>query len=217
MKKLIIIGAGQFGREVADWVLQIPEPSRKWHFAGFLDSRPHILNGFFENYSIIGSPFDYMPQENEVFVCAIGDPYEKEKFIATLKSKGALFQTIIHPSAVIGSHNRIGDGCIICPGAIITNNVTIENFVTVNVLSSIGHDARIGIYSTLSSHIDVTGGANIGANVFVGSNASILPKATVGDGAFIGAGSVVLKRVAPGEKVFGNPAKRIGWVKTDRI
>jgi acetyltransferase-like isoleucine patch superfamily enzyme len=32
----------------------------------------------------------------------------------------------------------------------------------------------------------------------------------VGAWAFVGAGSVVLRRVAPGAKVFGNPAVAIG-------
>jgi acetyltransferase-like isoleucine patch superfamily enzyme len=45
--------------------------------------------------------------------------------------------------------------------------------------------------------------------VFLGSHATILPDARVGAWAYVGAGSVVLRRVAPGAKVFGNPASQV--------
>jgi len=81
--------------------------------------------------------------------------------------------------------------------------------VIVNLNSTIGHDATIGSYSTLSCHVDVTGWAKVGESVFLGSHASVLPRAKIGAMARVGAGSVVLRAVRPGTTVFGVPAKQI--------
>ncbi len=37
LKRLFIIGAGGFGREVFSWIQQIPNRDREWAFGGFLD------------------------------------------------------------------------------------------------------------------------------------------------------------------------------------
>ena len=49
----------------------------------------------------------------------------------------------------------------------------------------------------------------IGRNVWIGGGAIILPGVTIGDDAVVGAGSVVTRDVAAGEKVAGNPARRL--------
>ncbi len=47
----------------------------------------------------------------------------------------------------------------------------------------------------------------IGKDVFIGSDTLLVPPLTMGDGARTGAGSVVTHDVAPGELVFGVPAR----------
>ncbi|NBX34537.1 hypothetical protein EBR16_04155 [bacterium] len=46
MKKLLIVGAGGFGREMHAWALQHPDHGRDWIFAGFLDDNPAALADF---------------------------------------------------------------------------------------------------------------------------------------------------------------------------
>ena len=43
MKRLIIIGAGGFGREVLEWALQSEAFGREWEPAGFIDDREDTL------------------------------------------------------------------------------------------------------------------------------------------------------------------------------
>jgi acetyltransferase-like isoleucine patch superfamily enzyme len=76
--------------------------------------------------------------------------------------------------------------------------------------SNTGHDTCIGDYAQVSGSCEINGNAQLEEGVFLGSHATILPNAHVGAWAFVGAGSVVLRRVAPGAKVFGNPAVAIG-------
>ena len=209
MKRLLIIGAGGFGREVLSWALDIPPAGRDWEVGGFLDANQDALKGYNCNYAILADPSTYTPLENDRFVCALGHPQTKLRICEALQQKGAHFIELIHPSAIIGRNVSAGAGCVFCPGAILTSDITIGNFVTINALATIGHDATVGDGCTLSGHVDVTGFANLGKGVFLGSHATILPGAEVGDYAVVGAGSVVLKKVKAGATVMGVPAKQI--------
>ncbi len=209
MKELIIVGAGGFGREVYRWAKDIEKVSNSWRVIGFLDDNPSALEGY-QNYPpIIGSPLKYLPAENQVFVCAIGDTKAKLKVCRSLEKVDANFTTLIHPSATLGGNIKIGDGSILCPRVVITTDVFVGKYVILNVGASVGHDSTIADGCTINAHADINGFVNLKEGVFVGSHGSILPNTVVGDFATIGAGSVAINRVKPGTTIFGVPAIKI--------
>jgi acetyltransferase-like isoleucine patch superfamily enzyme len=126
-----------------------------------------------------------------------------------LKSRGASFLTLIHPTVVMGIGCRIGEGCVFAPYSGIGADVELGAFVTVNSFSGVGHDAIVGNGCTLSAHCDVTGGAELGEGVFLGSHACVMPRVKVGDFAVVGAGSVALRPVKAHASVMGVPARLI--------
>ncbi|MGD9856443.1 MAG: acetyltransferase [Planctomycetaceae bacterium] len=207
--RLIIIGAGGFGREVHDWARDAAAVRGEWTVAGFLDDNPAALDGFGMPVGILGTPLTHQPAGNERFVCAIGEPRSKLQIARQLQSRGARFTNVIHPSAYVGPRNRLGVGLILCPGSVITTNVTVGDFVSLNLHGTIGHDATVGAGCTLNNHTDVTGWAQLGEGVFLGSHASVLPYTKVGDYARIGAGTTVLRAVKSETTVVGVPGKRL--------
>jgi len=209
MKNLIIIGAGGFGREVLCWALDVEPSQNEWRVGGFLDDNLAALDGYMLAHQIIGAPSSYVPNGNDVFICAIGHPKTKIKVCRSLQDRGALFINLIHPTALVGRFNKLGCGCILCPRSCITTNVTLGDFVTLNANSGVGHDGIVDDGSTISAYCDITGFAKLGKRVFLGSHAVVLPGKVVGDDAIVGAGSVVVKNVKPGATVFGVPAKQI--------
>ena len=209
MKRLLIIGAGGFGREVLNWALDILPQNRDWEVGGFLDADPAVLDAYDCRLPILADPLHYSPKEDDCFICAIGHPSTKLRVCRYLKERGAQFITLIHPTAIIGDRCTIGAGCVFCPGAVVTTDVKIGDFVMMNLQSTIGHDAVVADGCTLSPHADVNGFASLGEGVFLGCHAVVLPGATVGDYAIVGAGSVVLKKVKAGVTVMGVPAKQI--------
>jgi sugar O-acyltransferase (sialic acid O-acetyltransferase NeuD family) len=215
MKRLLIVGAGGFGREVLGWARDVAKRQPDWMLDGFLDSKPSALDGFDIPLRIVGDPLTYIPHGYEIFLCGIGDPITKLRVCQSLRARGARFAALIHPTAVVGPQCRIGEGCVLCPGSVVTANVTLGAFVIINVHATVGHDAVVGDGSTLSAHCDVTGQVRLGEGVFLGSHASILPGAVVGDYATVGAGSVVLRSVKPRTSVMGVPARQIaGFVES---
>lgn len=208
MKKLIIVGASGFGREVAQWVEDINHLTPEWEILGFLDDNPNALNECRCDYRIIGSIQDCEPQDDEYFACAIAIPTVKYKVVTSLLDKGARFATLIHPTALVNKYAEIGEGVIVTPRSNINADTKIGDFVSV-LGSGIGHDASIGDFSTLSGRCSVNGHVQVGKMVYIACGVSIAPSKKIGDGAYVGIGSVVINNVKAGTKVFGNPAKRV--------
>lgn len=207
---LYIIGASNFGREMESWLHLLPQGSRDWELKGFLhySEGKSPLNEYPTDLNIVGDWRDYPLTKDDYCVIAVADCKWKEKIFLHLKDK-TVFYTYIAPNAIIGKFNAFGEGCIICPGSIITTNVSFGKCVIINVGTRIGHDCEIGDFASIMSGVDLGGNVKVRKNVFIGTNATVIPKMTIGEGATVGAGSVVLKKVAGSTTVFGNPAKEV--------
>lgn len=203
--RLIIIGAGPMGRETYHYAVQT-FPGLE--IAGFLDDRAHVLDGFGGYPPILGSVENFPAEENDVFLCAIGDPGQRMKYATILKEKGARFATLIHPHAYVGGNVEIGEGSIIAPSAVITCDVKLGRHVIVNVQSSISHDCVLADYVTLSPGCHLPGGCRLGEGVFMGAHSTIVPNVSLAAGAFVAAGAVVVDSDAtPNIRLMGVPAR----------
>ena len=212
MKNLIIIGARGWGREVYNIAQGCISAGADFVVKGFLDGKTTALDGY-KGYPPILSPVEtYLPQENDVFTCALGDPHFKKKYADIIKSKGGKFISLIHPSAHIGNNAEIGEGCVFSINTNIGQDVTIGAFVTLDGYASVGHDCKIGGYSHLGTQTSIGGFSTIEENVTIHPGARIVPHTRVGENVVIGVGSIVLKKIKPNCVVFGNPAKVIDQI-----
>lgn len=209
MKRLLIAGAGGFGREVYEWVCDIQAHEKKWDFVGFLDDDVHSLDRYNLSSKIISTIEEYSPKENDLLICAIADPKIKLEICKKLLDRGAKFTNIIHPTAKILRNSQIGDGVVICPEAIVCINANVGNFVAVDSFSIVGHDSNIGNGCTITCHCNIMGNTVLEEGVFLGGSAVILPKVKIGRYAKVGAASVVINNVKENISVFGNPARKI--------
>lgn len=209
-KKLIIIGAGGCGREVAQIAMDVQDTgSVDWELYGFIDDNPRVLDGYKCDIQLLGSIQEWAPKEEEVFICAIGDPSLREKLGCLLETRNANFINLIHPTSIIAPSAVYEHGLVVYPYTVISVNTKIGKHVLINLHNAIGHDAIVGDYSVLSSFCDITGHVHLGKKVFLGSRVSIVPGAKIGDSVYIGLGSVVVASIKSGKRVFGNPAKSL--------
>jgi len=210
LPKLIIVGAGGFGREMVAWARQSVQIGVEWEVKGLLDDNLEALAGKNTPAALLGRIRDHQPRSDEVFICAMGVPAQKRKAMETLMERGAIFSRLIHRTAVIGDNVEMAAGVVMCPYSVASANNRLGLGVALNLHATLDHDATVDDWSQINCHCDLTAAVRIGKEVFLGSSVSVIPGITIGDRAYVGAGSVVLRNVAADTKVVGCPARRIG-------
>jgi sugar O-acyltransferase (sialic acid O-acetyltransferase NeuD family) len=126
-----------------------------------------------------------------VFIGAIGSPLKK-RWIEELELKGFHFDTVIHPSAIMGDFVEVAKGCIVCPHVVFTRNIKVGRHSIININSNISHDCQIGDFVTISPGVNLAGNVKIGDGCWIGIGATINQEVSIGKGSFIGAGAVVI-------------------------
>ena len=197
---LIIIGARAMGRETCAYAQEMGLSVK-----GFLDSKADALAGFPGYPPVLAAVEDYQVANEDVFVCALGDPEYKQRYVDIIVAKGGRFVSVIHPTAYLGRNVKIGDGSIICPNATITNDTILGEHVILNVGASINHDNRIGAFSTICPGCRLAGRVTIGKYVFIGTGALLIPNVSLGDNVYVAAGATVTKSFETG-RLMGVPA-----------
>jgi sugar O-acyltransferase (sialic acid O-acetyltransferase NeuD family) len=211
MRKIAIYAAGGFGREVLTLINQINKSEESYEFIGFYDdgiSKGELVNG----YKVLGGMEELNRVEDALdIVFAIGNPSSKQKVIKLVNNTNINFPTLIHPNVIIGDINfvSIGKGTIITAGCILTTNILVGDFVILNLGCTVGHDTKIGSYSSFMPSVNISGEVLIAEKVYVGTGAKIINQLEIGENAIIGAGAVVSKSIPPNCTAVGIPAKPI--------
>ena len=205
-ERIIIVGAGGFGREVLQWARHAwPEHVHK--FAGFVSADPTKLDGHAPSLPILGSPNDFELRPTDGFVLGIGIPRIRRVVAEQLEARGARFLTLIHPTAIVADTAVIGPGSVICPYAVVSDAVRLGRCVLVNYHASLGHDAEAGDFAVLSPYATLGGYAAVGSDVFLAIHVTVGPNVTLGEGTIVSANSSALAPTPAGSFVFGVPGR----------
>lgn len=207
MEKIVIVGSGGFGREVAWLIEEINRDRLQWDLVGFVDDFVPIGEKI-GNQSILGQ-VNYLEKMDTYVVCAISDPTSRKRIINQLKNYSVKFATLIHPNAIISSSSTMGEGTIVCANSIITTNCQIGNYCSINISCVVGHDVILEDFVTLYPSVNISGNCRIEEMVSFGVGSSILQKLSVGRNTFVGAGAVVIKSLPKGVVAVGVPARII--------
>jgi len=212
MKKIAIIGAGGFGREVKMLIDQINLVNKKYDFVGYYDDSVK-KNTLINNFPVLGT-IDEINSVNYdlAIVIAIADPNTKKKILKIIDNKRVVYPSLIHPNVQFDNDGvTIGQGCIICSSNIITVNVSIGNFVILNLMCTVGHDTIIKDYCSFMPSVNISGEVLIEEGVYVGTGAVIINQLNIGENTIVGAGSVVAKSLPKNCTALGIPAKPIKY------
>jgi len=207
--KIVIIGAGGFGKEVLWSIIDINKLSKKYDFLGFIDDDKKLCNTKIYGHNVLGGLDWFSKNKDKNFSCviAIGDPILRKKIVEKLSSCDLSYETIIHPSVIFSDSISIGFGTIIQAGVILTVDTKIGNHVHININSTVGHDCNISDFVTVNPGVQVNGDTKIDEGSFLGSGVTLKDNINLGRWSVIGAGSVLLSNAKEFSTYVGIPAK----------
>ncbi|MFR8032449.1 MAG: phosphotransferase [Lachnospiraceae bacterium] len=163
MDKLLILGAGGFGRMVKETA----------QLLGYEDVV--FLDDAAKNSDVIGKCCDYAAKHEEykVAVAAFGNNNTRLFWTDKLLEAGFEVPAIVHPSAVVSPSAVLEAGCFVMQRAVVNTNSRIGRASLINSGAVVDHDSVIGY------------GAHVGLGAIVKSNCTIQPKKRVEAGEVI--------------------------------
>lgn len=210
MKKILIFGAGGFGREVQWLIERINQKEPFWQIEGYLDDglEPGTeVNG----YKVLGGMEKLREYDDSMsVVCAVGSAQTREKIISEIKKIGNFqFPNLIDPDVQSSTFLSMGEGNIICAGNILTVNIIIKDFVILNLSCTVGHDVTMESFVTVYPGVNISGCTQIEKGVELGTGCKIIQGKTIGKNTIVGAGAVVVRNLPSDCTAMGMPAKPV--------
>lgn len=210
MKKILIFGAGGFGREVQWLIERINQKELIWQIEGYLDDGVESgteING----YKVLGGMEKLREYDDSMaVVCAIGSARIREKIITEIKHIGKFqFPNLIDPDVQASQFLSMGEGNIICSGNILTVNIVIRDFVILNLSCTIGHDVVLESFVTVYPGVNISGCTQVRKGVELGTGSKIIQGKVIGENTIVGAGAVVVRDLPADCTAMGMPAKPV--------
>jgi sugar O-acyltransferase (sialic acid O-acetyltransferase NeuD family) len=209
-RRLVLLGAGGFGRETVDVVRAINERSANWCLAGFLDDAAELQGQVVHGTPVLGALHRAPDQTDTWFTLCMVSP-KRSTVRAAVAERLALpadrYATLVHPAAAIAPSCAVGVGGVIQAGVVATADVRLGDHVLIMPNVVLTHDDVVEDFATIGAGVCLAGGVRIGPGAYIGSGALIREGCTVGAGALIGMGSIVLDDVPAGQVWCGTPAR----------
>ncbi len=209
MKDIVIIGAGDFGKEIAWLIDDINRVAMRYNLLGYIDDYKEQdieING----YKVLGNS-DYLSKvataKKLYGIISIKNGDVRKNLVR--KICNIEWETLIHPSVIISGSSKIGEGSIVAAGSIISNDVKIGKHCLINLACTIGHDNIFENYVSVMPGCNLSGFTTLKEGCFLGTGVKIIPHRTVGEASIIGAGTVIIKDIPGFSTAVGNPARII--------
>ena len=177
MKNIVIIGAGDLGKELVWLIEDINKKQPTYLILGFLDDDFQKETYSFYGYKVLGGT-EKLEELNAKTpfsaVMAIRDGSVRKKIVETHPGFDA-WETIIHPTAVIASSVKTGKGCIFFPQVTVSVDTYLGNFGLFYIHSTICNDCWIGNYTSVMANASVSEHAEVAGETLIPANTTIEP------------------------------------------
>ena len=164
---------------------------------GLIDDNPEVNE-------LLGYPVFHKRNDLSPLIISIGNNQVRKMIAEKLHVE---FGIAIHPSAIISSSAKIGEGTVVMPGCIINANAVIGRHCIINTGVTIDHECVIDDFCHIAPGVNISGCTTVGEGTWVGVGSCVIQCLHIGKNCMIGAGSVVVKDIPDSVVAFGNPCR----------
>lgn len=176
-EKLLLVGAGGFGRMVAEQALL------QYDCAFVDDGQP--VGTEVCGFPVIGriASLPELRKSYDLLAVGVGNNSFRAQVYERAAAMGYTFPNIIAPSAYVSPFAKLGVGCVILQNACVQNGAVVGNGVLLNAGTEVHCDAVVEDYVLIYANSIVRTGAKVGRYARIGSNVTVCNSAVVPDGA----------------------------------
>lgn len=138
----------------------------------------------------------------------IADPAHAQLVRERPALRCCIWPRFIHPSSVVSSHAKFGEGCYIGPFAILTD-VILGRHVQLFAHNVLGARVSVGDFTAILPQATVASDVKIGKRCMIGMGARIHAGVQIGDDCRIGVNAVVRRDMPDGTIAHFDPRVRV--------
>ena len=178
-EKLLLVGAGGFGRVVSETAVLNYD-------CAFIDDGVGTGTEIC-GVEVIGNTSDLQTLfgKYKKLVVTIGNNCVRERIYNIAAKIGYEFPNLVHSSTYISPYAKIGWGCVLLNNVIVQNGSSVGNGGLLNPGVEIHHDCTVDDFDLIYTNSVVRTYAKVGKRVRIGSNVTISNNAVVQDDADI--------------------------------
>jgi len=192
---VVVIGSGGHAKVVISTLLH-----SGFKVSTILDDREERWGETMLGVPIMGPISQITGRENACCIIAIGSNMVRKKLSQDIAISCL---SAIHPFTFVHPSVEIGEGTVICAGAVIQPGVRIGKHVIVNTSSSIDHDCVIGDYVQIAPGVHIGGDVKIEEGVLIDIGSSINRCVYIGQWCTIGAGCTIINDIHDHSSIGG--------------
>ena len=164
MTRLLVIGAGGYGRAVAEAAMAMGGHT----VVGFVDDRWPDLVPIWD-LPVVGRLADLpgLRLTADAVVPAIGNSQARRSACAAALAAGFELASVVHPRAFVSPSAVLGLGVTVMAGAVIGTLARIDDGAIVNAGAVVDHDGHVGAY------------AHVGVGACMGGGSALAPGASL--------------------------------------
>lgn len=209
MTRVVIVGAGGHGGELADVARACAGAGQPIEVLGYVDDSPALRGKVLRDLPVLGGMEWLLAHRDVEAVVGIGSPTVRRRVVEELDRAGVRCRGLVHPRAELTPYVRMGVGVVITAGCVLTNDIELGDHVHLNRRTTVGHDCRIGAFTHLAPGVSLSGNVTVGEGCDIGTNACVIQNLSIGAWTIVGAGAAVIHDLPSDCTAVGVPARVI--------